>query len=105
MFLFLNVPAGWRSCFCAGLVRLSLWVRPQPKSMDFHDAENRQHPCRMITHHVKDTLGAQGKIKFLVRFRIVSAQVPCWEETQPQNYLQRLVYHLYIWCRTKKRYR
>ncbi|GFV13600.1 hypothetical protein TNCV_68031 [Trichonephila clavipes] len=30
--------------------------RHRPKSGDFLDAENRQHPCRMITRHVKDPL-------------------------------------------------
>ncbi|GFV61555.1 hypothetical protein TNCV_4543871 [Trichonephila clavipes] len=46
-------PAGWRCWFVTGLVRLNLWIRPS-KSVDFHDAENRQHPCRMIVRHVKD---------------------------------------------------
>ncbi|GFY27050.1 hypothetical protein TNCV_2066711 [Trichonephila clavipes] len=37
-----------------GLVRPSLRVRLQTKSVDFHDAKNRQRPCRMFMHHVKD---------------------------------------------------
>ncbi|GFV28258.1 hypothetical protein TNCV_679461 [Trichonephila clavipes] len=41
------MPAGWCSWFVAGLVRLRLWVLLRPKSVDFHDAENRQRPCRM----------------------------------------------------------
>ncbi|GFW98990.1 hypothetical protein TNCV_1782091 [Trichonephila clavipes] len=31
-----------------------LRVRPQRKSVDFHDAENRQRTCRIIIRHVKD---------------------------------------------------
>ncbi|GFV12721.1 uncharacterized protein TNCV_1366911 [Trichonephila clavipes] len=38
---------GCRSWLVAYLVRLRLRVRPWPKSVDFHDAENRQRPCRM----------------------------------------------------------
>ncbi|GFW33811.1 hypothetical protein TNCV_3588971 [Trichonephila clavipes] len=69
------------SWYGAGLVRPSLRVRPLPKSLDFHDAKNRQRPCRMIMRHVKGPKRArlvwvlQGKIKFLVQFRIVRAQV------------------------------
>ncbi|GFX16006.1 hypothetical protein TNCV_4702651 [Trichonephila clavipes] len=37
-----------------GLVRPSLWVRPRQKLVDFHDAKNRQRPCRMIIRDVKD---------------------------------------------------
>ncbi|GFW61764.1 hypothetical protein TNCV_3706991 [Trichonephila clavipes] len=33
-------PAGWHSWFAAGLLYLRLKIRPQPKSVDFHDAEN-----------------------------------------------------------------
>ncbi|GFT55536.1 hypothetical protein TNCV_3320511 [Trichonephila clavipes] len=39
------IPIGWRGWFVAGL---RLRVRTQPKSVDFHDAENRQRPYRMI---------------------------------------------------------
>ncbi|GFV14654.1 hypothetical protein TNCV_2586271 [Trichonephila clavipes] len=46
--------AGWRGLFDAGLLLPRLWVPPRPKSVDFHDAENRQRPCRMIIRHVKD---------------------------------------------------
>ncbi|GFU93433.1 hypothetical protein TNCV_2728201 [Trichonephila clavipes] len=42
---------GW---FVAGLPHPRLRVRFRPKSVDFHDAENRQRPCRMIMRHVKD---------------------------------------------------
>ncbi|GFT30111.1 hypothetical protein TNCV_1470211 [Trichonephila clavipes] len=43
-----------------GVVVLSLRLRLQPrlKSVDFHDAENRQRPCHMIMYHVKDPLSA-----------------------------------------------
>ncbi|GFV55216.1 hypothetical protein TNCV_2463911, partial [Trichonephila clavipes] len=34
----LVMPAGWRSRFVSGLVRLSLRVRPWPMSMDSHDS-------------------------------------------------------------------
>ncbi|GFY25391.1 hypothetical protein TNCV_2485111 [Trichonephila clavipes] len=64
------------SWFVAILVRPSLRVKPLPKSADFHDAENRQRPCRMIMRHVKD---------FLVPFRIVRAQVSSSEETGCQT--------------------
>ncbi|GFW92762.1 uncharacterized protein TNCV_1735551 [Trichonephila clavipes] len=46
-------PAGWRGRFVTGLLRLWFRVRPRPKSVGFHDAENRQRPCRMIAWHVK----------------------------------------------------
>ncbi|GFU18817.1 hypothetical protein TNCV_1085591 [Trichonephila clavipes] len=58
------MPTRWRSWFVTGLVRLRLRVRPRPKSVDFHDAKNRQQPCRMIMWHVKDPLSsclAQGR--------------------------------------------
>ncbi|GFU42213.1 hypothetical protein TNCV_4554041 [Trichonephila clavipes] len=51
-------PAGWRSWFAAGLVLLRLRVRPRPKLVDFHDAENRSCPCLMIIGHVKEPLSA-----------------------------------------------
>ncbi|GFY05150.1 hypothetical protein TNCV_3270221 [Trichonephila clavipes] len=54
----LMTPAGWCSWFVAGLVRPSLWVRILPKSVDFHNAENQQWPCRMIMQNVKDSLSA-----------------------------------------------
>ncbi|GFW28033.1 hypothetical protein TNCV_769131 [Trichonephila clavipes] len=44
----------WSDWFVAGCLHLRLRVRPQTKSVDFHDAENRQRPCRMIIQHVKD---------------------------------------------------
>ncbi|GFX28595.1 hypothetical protein TNCV_3336551 [Trichonephila clavipes] len=43
----------------------------RPNSVDFHDFENRQRPCRMIMRHEKNPLSvhlawdALGKIKFL----------------------------------------
>ncbi|GFV02813.1 hypothetical protein TNCV_2304461 [Trichonephila clavipes] len=48
--------AGWRGWFVISLLPLRLWVRPQPKLGNFHHAENRQWPCRMIKEHVKDPL-------------------------------------------------
>ncbi|GFV82725.1 hypothetical protein TNCV_4146931 [Trichonephila clavipes] len=42
-------PTGCRSWYVAGHLHLRLRVRPQPISVDFHDAENRQ--CRMIIRH------------------------------------------------------
>ncbi|GFU80358.1 hypothetical protein TNCV_3521321 [Trichonephila clavipes] len=51
-------PAERRSWFVAGLLHLRLRVRPRPISVDFHDAENRQRPYRMIMQHVKDPLSA-----------------------------------------------
>ncbi|GFX66678.1 hypothetical protein TNCV_1428441 [Trichonephila clavipes] len=42
---------GW---FVADLLYPSLRVRPRLKSADFHVAENRQWPYRMIIRHVKD---------------------------------------------------
>ncbi|GFS67757.1 hypothetical protein TNCV_4364191 [Trichonephila clavipes] len=82
-----------RSSLGTDLVSRSLWVRPHPKSVDFHDAENRHDPYRMIMRHVKDPLdylfdlGALGKIKFLIQFRSVRARVPpSEEENERQNY-------------------
>ncbi|GFU41851.1 hypothetical protein TNCV_3873211 [Trichonephila clavipes] len=66
-----GITTGWRSWFVIGLLHQSLWVRPCPTSADFHDAEHRQRPCRMIMRHVKHLLecplglGPLGKIKFL----------------------------------------
>ncbi|GFW10947.1 hypothetical protein TNCV_4459221 [Trichonephila clavipes] len=42
---------GW---FVAGFLHSRFRVRPRPKLVDFHDAEIRQRPCRMIIQHVKD---------------------------------------------------
>ncbi|GFV20092.1 hypothetical protein TNCV_4193911 [Trichonephila clavipes] len=71
------MPAGWRSWFVAGLLHLRLRVRTKPKSVDFHDVENRHRPCRQV--------------------RIVRAQV--WASKFPVAIGIRL-----IWCRAKKRY-
>ncbi|GFX89239.1 hypothetical protein TNCV_1339381 [Trichonephila clavipes] len=63
-------PAGGHGWFVAGLRHLRLRVRFRPKTVDFHDAENLQRPCRMIIRH----------------------QVPpSRDETGRQNYLRRLV--------------
>ncbi|GFW42184.1 hypothetical protein TNCV_1206401 [Trichonephila clavipes] len=87
-------PAGWRTWFVAGLVRLRLRVRPQPKLVDFHDAENRQWPCRMIMRHVKDPLSASlawvlsATLNSEEQFRLVRVQVSsAGEKTGCQNYL------------------
>ncbi|GFW14083.1 hypothetical protein TNCV_3546721 [Trichonephila clavipes] len=42
------MSAGWRGWFVAALLYTRLRVQPRPKSMDFHDEENRQRPRRMI---------------------------------------------------------
>ncbi|GFV56117.1 retrovirus-related Pol polyprotein from transposon 17.6 [Trichonephila clavipes] len=47
----LNEPVGWRGWFVTGLLHLKLRVQPQPKSVEFLDAENRQRSCRMIIWH------------------------------------------------------
>ncbi|GFS95195.1 hypothetical protein TNCV_2705351 [Trichonephila clavipes] len=47
-------PAGWRGWSVAGILYSRLRVRPWLKSVDFHDAENRQRPCRLIIWHVKE---------------------------------------------------
>ncbi|GFX93976.1 hypothetical protein TNCV_3413471 [Trichonephila clavipes] len=47
-------PSGRRGWFVPGFICLWLRVRPRPKSVDFHDAENRQRKCRMVMRHVKD---------------------------------------------------
>ncbi|GFV36993.1 uncharacterized protein TNCV_4545811 [Trichonephila clavipes] len=62
--------AGRRGCFAASLLHLSLRVHLRPKSVDFQDAENRQHPCRSTIWHEKNPLclfglNALGKIKLL----------------------------------------
>ncbi|GFT13037.1 hypothetical protein TNCV_431551 [Trichonephila clavipes] len=52
-----NVVPGWvRGWFVADILHPGLRVRPQPKSVDFQDAENRQRPSRMIKRHKKDPL-------------------------------------------------
>ncbi|GFV19026.1 uncharacterized protein TNCV_4759111 [Trichonephila clavipes] len=53
---------GWRSV--ADFVRPSLRVRPRPKSMDFHDAENRQRPCQVIIWHVLKIPGVPVWLKY-----------------------------------------
>ncbi|GFV45183.1 hypothetical protein TNCV_35911 [Trichonephila clavipes] len=45
---------GSRSWLSAGLIFSSLRVRSRPKSVDFHEAKNRQCPCCMIMRHVKN---------------------------------------------------
>ncbi|GFU69740.1 hypothetical protein TNCV_1221281 [Trichonephila clavipes] len=67
--------AGWRSWFVAGLVRPKLRVRPRPKSVDFHNAENRQ------------------------RFRIARVQVPRGRKLG-QNYIA-VICIPFLWCRTQ----
>ncbi|GFT83953.1 HTH_48 domain-containing protein [Trichonephila clavipes] len=52
--LHLNAPVGRHSWLGSGLLRPSLWIQSQPKSVDFHDAKNRQRPCRMIMRLLKD---------------------------------------------------
>ncbi|GFU82543.1 hypothetical protein TNCV_4790941 [Trichonephila clavipes] len=43
-----NKPAGWRGWFATDLMQPRFRAQHWPKSVDFHDAENRQRPCRMI---------------------------------------------------------
>ncbi|GFU88371.1 hypothetical protein TNCV_3744861 [Trichonephila clavipes] len=50
----LPLPVGWRSWFVAGLLHPWFRVQPRLKSVYFHDAENRQRPCRMIMRHIKN---------------------------------------------------
>ncbi|GFV45155.1 hypothetical protein TNCV_4398851 [Trichonephila clavipes] len=86
----------WHSCFVAGLVRPNFQVRPRPKLV-FHEAENLQHPCRMIMRHTKDPLSVcLLPVKFSEgRFSTVRAQVlSSGEETGRPNYLRRLVLNL-----------
>ncbi|GFV88455.1 hypothetical protein TNCV_1242681 [Trichonephila clavipes] len=45
-----KLPAG----FVVGLLHPRLWIQLRPKSVDFHDAENRQRQCRMIIRQSKD---------------------------------------------------
>ncbi|GFX46743.1 hypothetical protein TNCV_4038911 [Trichonephila clavipes] len=49
----LRLSAWWRSSLGAGLVRPSLRARPRPKSVNCHDAKNRQRPCRMKVRHAR----------------------------------------------------
>ncbi|GFW50560.1 hypothetical protein TNCV_2888631 [Trichonephila clavipes] len=46
----------WRGWFVDGLLQPRVRVRPRSKSVDFHDAENRQRSCRTIVWHVKEFL-------------------------------------------------
>ncbi|GFX30486.1 hypothetical protein TNCV_3461371 [Trichonephila clavipes] len=52
------MPAKGRGWFVAGLLHLRLRIQLRPKSVDFHEAENRQWPCRMVMRHVKDPYSA-----------------------------------------------
>ncbi|GFY16508.1 hypothetical protein TNCV_735371 [Trichonephila clavipes] len=49
-------PAGWRGWLVSGLLYPRLRARPRLKSVDFHDVENRQWPCRLIIRHEKHPL-------------------------------------------------
>ncbi|GFW27149.1 hypothetical protein TNCV_93751 [Trichonephila clavipes] len=49
-----SASAGWHGWFVAGFQHPRLRVRTRLKSVDFHDAKNRQRPCRRIIRHVKD---------------------------------------------------
>ncbi|GFU83659.1 hypothetical protein TNCV_1411971 [Trichonephila clavipes] len=89
------MPTGWRGWFITVLLNLRFRVRPRPKSVDFHDAENRQRPCRMIMRHVKNCLeclfgfGALGKIKFLEpSSHRQSSGAAVWGGNLSQNYLR-----------------
>ncbi|GFU68128.1 hypothetical protein TNCV_247921 [Trichonephila clavipes] len=52
------MPAGLCSWFVTGVVRLRLQARHRTKSVEFHDVEIRQRPCRMIMRYLKDPLSA-----------------------------------------------
>ncbi|GFU48355.1 hypothetical protein TNCV_3342471 [Trichonephila clavipes] len=65
-------PIGWRSWFVAGLLHPRIQVRPRPKSVDFHDAENRRRPCRMIMRLVKKPLKCPFELGALGTRRIAS---------------------------------
>ncbi|GFU87172.1 hypothetical protein TNCV_1113821 [Trichonephila clavipes] len=92
--------AAWHSWFVTRLIRLSLRFPYQPKSVDFHDAESRQHLYHLIYGMLKTlqclfSVGALSKIKLLV-LHIVRAQVPpSGEETRYQNYIAVISIHLY----------
>ncbi|GFW62783.1 hypothetical protein TNCV_2625461 [Trichonephila clavipes] len=49
--MFTSESSEWRSWFVSGLMYTRLRVRSRPKSMDIHDTENHQRPCRMIIRH------------------------------------------------------
>ncbi|GFX84291.1 hypothetical protein TNCV_3976361 [Trichonephila clavipes] len=76
--------------------------RSVAEAVDLHDAKNRQRPirndyvaCKRSLEYLFD-MGTPGKIKFQARFCIVRAQVlPSGEKDGHQNYLQRLISHLY----------
>ncbi|GFV37019.1 hypothetical protein TNCV_2381661 [Trichonephila clavipes] len=85
------MPARWRCWFAAGLLHLRLRIRPKPKAVDFHDAENRQRACRRIIRHEKDSLSVRLALMFSAKLnpslhhQILSA--PSQEETRHQNCL------------------
>ncbi|GFT54922.1 hypothetical protein TNCV_4888741 [Trichonephila clavipes] len=78
-----------------------LRVQPWPKSMDSHDVDNRQRPCRMIMRHVKDSLsvclawGPSGKLNSEEQLRIVRAHAP------PGKEIERLIGIPPVGCCTK----
>ncbi|GFW46886.1 putative transposable element [Trichonephila clavipes] len=87
---FTLMPAGWRGWFVAGLSYPRLWVRPQPKLVDFHDAENRQWPCRMIIR----------RIALLVEWLRQQTKLPHLSEANPQVYVETPLHpeKLTVWC-------
>ncbi|GFV01945.1 ras-specific guanine nucleotide-releasing factor RalGPS2 [Trichonephila clavipes] len=90
----MGMPAGW---FVAGLLHLRLRVQPRPKSVDFHDAENRQRPCRILIRHVKNPLSAclawvlSAKFNPSIGSHCQSSVPPSRKKTERPNYLRRLV--------------
>ncbi|GFU30985.1 hypothetical protein TNCV_3953231 [Trichonephila clavipes] len=95
--------AGWRGWFVTGLLYPGLRVRPRPKSVDFHDAENRQWPCRRSLECLfsLDTLdkiknssidSQSSELRCLPLGRKLSFKITCSDYCPP------------IRCRTKKRY-
>ncbi|GFY03432.1 hypothetical protein TNCV_1173881 [Trichonephila clavipes] len=54
------MPSGRRGWFVAGSLHPRLRVQPRPKSVDFHDAENRQQPCRMYGTYIRNVKDPQS---------------------------------------------
>ncbi|GFW69685.1 hypothetical protein TNCV_1883291 [Trichonephila clavipes] len=102
------MTAGWSSWFVTGLLYSRLQVQPRHKSVDFHDAENGQRPCRMIIRHVKNPLSIRlasmlsAKLNFQVQnsYR-QSSDTALWG----RNCASKLLVAngiAYMWCRTNK---
>ncbi|GFX57958.1 hypothetical protein TNCV_3069251 [Trichonephila clavipes] len=105
-FFFKKVLAGWRGWFVAGLLRSRLWIPPRLKSVDFHDAENRQWPCRTACKRYLECLFGLGAFeKIISKYRFASSELKCLPLGRKLGVkITCGDWYPPIWCRSEKRY-